>query len=86
MFPERNRPGVDRFAVQEALQVVGQVLGRGIALLRRSFSRHFRQMVSRSRGTFGWSRAGGTGSSVSDLHERVQRRRRPERRPAGQHS
>ena len=27
-----------------------------------SFSRHFRQIVSRSRGTLGWNRVGRTGS------------------------
>ena len=49
-----------------------------------SFCRHFRQIVSRSRGILGRSCEGGTGSLVADQVEGVEDRDPPERRPAGE--
>ena len=49
-----------------------------------SFCRHFRQIVSSSRGVFGCNCRGRTGSSDQHLHDRVQRGRPLERRPARQ--
>ena len=48
---ERRPPGLDRLMGEEAPQVVGHGGGAGIAA--RVLFRHFRQMVSRSRGTRG---------------------------------
>ena len=75
-LPGRRRPGLDRLAVEEAAQVVGQVAGRRRSAWPAPFRRHFRQIVSRSRGTFGWSVRGGTGSPVQHLLQRVHHRRR----------
>ena len=62
-LPGRHRPGQDRLAGQEPPQVLGQRLGRGVAPRRGPSRRHFRQIVSRSRGSPGSSRDGGTGSA-----------------------
>ena len=73
----------DRLAVQPAFQVVGQGLGGGVAL-RGLLSRHLRQMVSRSRRHAGSAAAGGDRLLAEHLQDRVERRRGPERRPAGE--
>ena len=58
----RGRPAhLDRPALQEALEILGQVHGAGVAV-GRLLRRRLRAMVSRSRGASGWNRAGGTGS------------------------
>ena len=56
-----DRPRRDRPAVEEPPQVVGQRRGVRVSPAG-SFSRHFRQIVSRSRGTSGRCRRGGTAS------------------------
>jgi len=56
-----HRSSQDRLAGQEAAQVFGKGIGRGIAPAR-FLVQAFRQIVSRSGGTFGCSRPGGTGS------------------------
>ena len=61
-FPGRRRPGVNRVAVHEPA-ADRRPARRALANRRAgSFSRHFRQIVSRSCGTRGSSCRGGTGS------------------------
>ena len=73
-LPSRYRRRSASSAVAEAYRLAG------------SFSRHLRQMVSRSRGINALSRRGGTGSSLITWQHRVHRRGRLERRPTGGHA
>ena len=68
---------------QVPLQVVGQRRRRAYRR-RGSFSRHFRQIVSRSRSTRRLSRDGRLRRPLPHLLQRLQHRVAPERRPAGQ--
>ena len=71
-FPSRNRRSSSARVAAEAYRRPG------------SFSRHFRQIVSRSRGTDGIEPPRRHRLLADHLDHRVHRRRRLERRPAGQ--
>ena len=64
----------------------GRRPGRATSGYRRagSFSRHFRQIVSMSRGILGWSCEGGTGSLLRTMSSVSRTDAPPERRPTGE--
>ena len=74
----------DRLAGLKPAQVLGQVCRRRGTAWPGSFARHFRAMVSRSRGRPGTSREGGTGSAALTCSRVSRARRAAEWRPAGQ--
>ena len=78
--------GLDGLAPLETAQVLRQSLRRWRSGWCGSLCRHFRQMVSRSRGTRGLSRAGRHRLVGQHLLQRRRRRLGPERRPAREHS
>ena len=66
--PDRERPGMDRLALEEPLDVLSQGCGRGVPP-RGSFSRHFRQIVSMSRGSPGRKIRGETHSDSITMRQ-----------------
>ena len=59
----RDRTGLNRLSAKESPQIVGQLPGRTDTGFFADFSRHFRQIVSKSRGTWPLSRRGCGASS-----------------------